>query len=291
MAWQRVALRVPAEDAERVSDALLEAGALSVDVADAAAGLAHERPMFGEPGAEATGAWDDNQVTALFAPDVDAEAAVRAALGPDVHPEVSSVEEQDWVRLTQDQFEPIAVTPRLWIVPTWHEPVDPAALNLRLDPGLAFGTGSHPTTRLCLRWLDRHLAAGASVIDYGCGSGVLAIAARLLGAGTVAGVDIDPQAVIASRDNAARNGVAATFFEPDAFAPPPADVVVANILSNPLRVLAPLICGLARSGGAVVLSGILSAQRDLVAESYRPWLDLQPAEEEEGWVCLWGIKR
>jgi ribosomal protein L11 methyltransferase len=291
MAWQRVALRVPAEDAERVSDALLEAGALSVDVADAAAGLAHERPIFGEPGAEATGAWDDNQVTALFAPDVDAEAAVRAALGPDAHPEVSSVEEQDWVRLTQDQFEPIAVTPRLWIVPTWHEPVDPAALNLRLDPGLAFGTGSHPTTRLCLRWLDRHLAAGASVIDYGCGSGVLAIAAKLLGAGTVTGVDIDPQAVIASRDNAARNGVAATFFEPDAFAPPPADVVVANILSNPLRVLAPLICGLARSGGAVVLSGILSAQRDLVAESYRAWLDLQPAEEEEGWVCLWGIKR
>jgi len=291
MAWQRVALRVPAEDAERVSDALLEAGALSVDVADAAAGLAHERPLFGEPGGDTTGAWDDNQVTALFAPDVDVDAAVRAVLGPDVHPEVSAVEEQDWVRLTQDQFEPIAVTPRLWIVPTWHDPVDPAALNLRLDPGLAFGTGSHPTTRLCLRWLDRHLAAGASVIDYGCGSGVLAIAARLLGAGPVTGVDIDPQAVVASRDNAARNGVAATFFEPDDFAPPPADVVVANILSNPLRVLAPLICGLARSGGAVVLSGILSAQRDLVAEAYRPWLELQPAEEEEGWVCLWGIKR
>jgi ribosomal protein L11 methyltransferase len=291
MAWHRVALRVPAEDAERVSDALLEAGALSVDVADAAAGLAHERPMFGEPGAGAAGAWDDNQVTALFAPDVDVTAAVRTALGPDAHPEVSSVEEQDWVRLTQDQFEPIAVTSRLWIVPTWHEPVDPAALNLRLDPGLAFGTGSHPTTRLCLRWLDRHLAAGASVVDYGCGSGVLAIAAGLLGAGTVSGVDIDPRAVIASRDNAARNGVAAMFFEPDVFAPPPADVVVANILSNPLRVLAPLICGLARSGGAVVLSGILSEQRDLVAEAYRPWLDLQPAQEEEGWVCLWGIKR
>jgi ribosomal protein L11 methyltransferase len=214
---------------------------------------------------------------------VDVTAAVRTALGPDAHPEVSSVEEQDWVRLTQDQFEPIAVTSRLWIVPTWHEPVDPAALNLRLDPGLAFGTGSHPTTRLCLRWLDRHLAAGASVVDYGCGSGVLAIAAGLLGAGTVSGVDIDPRAVIASRDNAARNGVAAMFFEPD--------VVVANILSNPLRVLAPLICGLARSGGAVVLSGILSEQRDLVAEAYRPWLDLQPAQEEEGWVCLWGIKR
>lgn len=291
MAWQRVALRVPAEDAERVSDALLEAGALSVDVADAAAGLAHERPLFGEPGSESAGAWDDNEVTALFAPDVDAGATVRAALGLAAEPEVSTVEEQDWVRLTQDQFAPIPVTARLWIVPTWCEPVDPAALNLRLDPGLAFGTGSHPTTRLCLRWLDRHLVAGASVVDYGCGSGVLAIAAKLLGAGTVTGVDIDPQAVIASRDNAARNGVTATFSEPDAFAPAPADVVVANILSNPLRVLAPLVCGLARSGGAVVLSGILSAQRHLVAAAYQPWLDLQPVEEEEGWVCLWGLKR
>jgi ribosomal protein L11 methyltransferase len=291
MAWQRVALRVPAEDAERVSDALLEAGALSVDVADAAAGHAHERPLFGEPGAESAGAWDDNEVTALFAPDVDAGATVRAALGLDAEPDVSTVEEQDWVRLTQDQFAPIAVTSRLWIVPTWCELVDRTALNLRLDPGLAFGTGSHPTTRLCLRWLDRHLVAGASVIDYGCGSGVLAIAAKLLGAGTVTGVDIDPQAVVASRDNAARNGVTATFSEPDSFAPAPADVVVANILSNPLRVLAPLICGLARSGGAVVLSGILAAQRELVADAYRPWLDLQPAEEEEGWVCLWGLKR
>ncbi|MBX9631346.1 MAG: 50S ribosomal protein L11 methyltransferase [Burkholderiales bacterium] len=291
MAWQRVALRVPAEDAERVSDALLEAGALSVDVADAAAGHAHERPLFGEPGGEPAGAWDDNEVTALFAPDVDAGATVRAALGLDAEPDVSTVEEQDWVRLTQDQFAPIAVTSRLWVVPTWCEPVDRAALNLRLDPGLAFGTGSHPTTRLCLRWLDRHLVAGASVIDYGCGSGVLAIAAKLLGAGMVTGVDIDPQAVVASRDNAARNGVTATFSEPDAFAPAPADVVVANILSNPLRVLAPLICGLARSGGAVVLSGILAAQRELVADAYRPWLDLQPAEEEEGWVCLLGLKR
>ena len=291
MAWQRVALRVPAEEAERVSDALLEAGALSVDVADAAAGHAHERPLFGEPGGESAGAWDDNEVTALFAPDVDAGATVRAALGLDAEPAVSTVEEQDWVRLTQDQFAPIAVTARLWIVPTWCEPVDRTALNLRLDPGLAFGTGSHPTTRLCLRWLDSHLVSGASVIDYGCGSGVLAIAAKLLGASAVTGVDIDPQAVIASRDNAARNGVTATFSEPDAFATAPADVVVANILSNPLRVLAPLICGLARNGGAVVLSGILAAQRELVADAYRPWLDLQPAEADEGWVCLWGIKR
>lgn len=294
MSWQRVSLRVPARDAERLSDALLDAGALSVDVADASAGTADEQPLFGEPGAAPAVAWADNVVTALFAPELDARAVVRAACADaDVRAEpiVETVEEQDWVRLTQDQFAPIRVSGRLWIVPTWREPVDPEALNLRLDPGLAFGTGSHPTTRLCLRWLEAHLATGHSVIDYGCGSGVLAIAAKLLGAGSVTGVDIDPQAIVASRANAAMNGVAARFELPEEFAPAPADVVVANILSNPLRMLAPLICGLARSGGAVVLSGILSAQRDLVGDAYRPWLELAPAQEEDGWVCLWGIKR
>lgn len=294
MAWQRVSLRVPAGDADRLSDLLLEAGALSVDVADAAAGTADERPLFGEPGAEPTAAWADNVIMALFAPDVDADALVAAACaeaGVRGTRTIEAVEEQDWVRVTQDQFAPIAISERLWIVPTWCEPVDPRALNLRLDPGLAFGTGSHPTTRLCLRWLDAHITPGCSVIDYGCGSGVLAIAARMLGAGVVTGVDIDPQAVLASRANAAANAVEAVFEEPQRFAPAPADVVVANILSNPLRVLAPLICGLARPGGSVVLSGILATQRELVGEAYRPWLDLQPAGEDEGWVRLWGIKR
>ncbi len=294
MAWQRVSLRVPAGDAEQLSDALLEAGALSVDVADAAAGTADEHPLFGEPGADPAAVWADNVVTALFSTDIDAAQRVRAACqeaGVSAEPVMETVEEQDWVRLTQDQFAPIRVSERLWIVPTWREPVDPRALNLRLDPGLAFGTGSHPTTRLCLRWLEQHLAAGRSVIDYGCGSGVLAIAAKLLGAGPVTGVDIDPQAIVASRANATMNGVTARFEEPERFAPEPADVVVANILSNPLRMLAPLICGLARSGGAVVLSGILAAQRELVSDAYRPWLALEPAQEEEGWVCLWGIKR
>lgn len=294
MAWLRVSVRVRAGDAERLSDVLLEAGALSVDVADAAAGTDREHPLFGEPGAEPAAAWADNVVSALFAVESDAVALVRAAcssLGVSADLEVESVEEQDWVRLTQDQFAPIRVSERLWIVPTWHEPVDPEALNLRLDPGLAFGTGSHPTTRLCLRWLEAHLVPGNSVIDYGCGSGVLAIAARMLGAGPVTGVDIDPQAVAASRANAELNNVIAQFDEPERFSPAPADIVVANILSNPLRVLAPLICGLARIRGSVVLSGILAAQRELVAEAYRPWLELQPAHEEEGWVCLWGFRR
>ncbi|MEO8039167.1 MAG: 50S ribosomal protein L11 methyltransferase [Betaproteobacteria bacterium] len=294
MAWQRVTLRVPAGRAERISDALLEAGALSVDVADAAAGTDGERPLFGEPGSDPAVEWADNVVTALFALGLDVPgiaAVVCGTAGIAADATLETVEDQDWVRLTQDQFEPIAVSARLWIVPTWCAPVDGDAINLRLDPGLAFGTGSHPTTRLCLRWLDAHLAAGASVLDYGCGSGILAIAAKLLGAGEVWGVDIDPQAVAASRSNAALNEVEAAFCGPDCGARSSVDVVLANILSNPLRVLAPLICGCARPGGAVVLSGILAAQHELVAESYRPWLDLEPAIEDDGWVCLWGLKR
>jgi len=294
MAWLRVGVRVPAGDAETLSDILLEAGALSVDVADAAEGTEREQPLFGEPGSEPPAAWADNMVTALFAIEADGAAVVRAAcasLGVSADLELAKVEDEDWVRLTQDQFAPIRLSERLWIVPTWRDPVDTNALNLRLDPGLAFGTGSHPTTRLCLRWLEAHLGPGDSVIDYGCGSGVLAIAACMLGAGLVTGVDIDPQAVAASRANAELNNVIAQFDEPEQFSPAPADIVVANILSNPLRVLAPLICGLAREGGSVVLSGILAAQRELVAEAYRPWLELQPVHEEEGWVCLWGFRR
>lgn len=294
MAWLRVGVRVPARDAETLSEILLEAGALSVDVADAAEGTDREQPLFGEPGSEPAAAWADNLVTALFAIETDGAALVRAAcssLGVSPELEIAKVEDEDWVRLTQDQFAPIRLSERLWIVPTWREPVDPNALNLRLDPGLAFGTGSHPTTRLCLRWLEAHVGPGDSVIDYGCGSGVLAIAARMLGAGPVTGVDIDPQAVTASRANAELNNVIAHFDEPEQFSPARADIVVANILSNPLRVLAPLICGLAREGGCVVLSGILAAQRELVAEAYRPWLELQPVLEEEGWVCLWGFRR
>lgn len=297
MDWQRLRVRVAAADAETIADALLEAGALAVDLADADAGTDAERPLFGEPGSDPLGAWDDNLVSGLFDGDVDLEpvvAAIRAGAGPAIAAlDIEPVPERDWVRHTQSQFEPIAISPRLWIVPTWCEPPADARIVIRLDPGLAFGTGSHATTRLCLRWLDQHLTPGVSVIDYGCGSGVLAIAARLFGAGTVVGIDIDPQAVIASRANAESNGVDAVFLDADATAAglAPADVVVANILSNPLRVLAPLIAGLCRSGGAVVLSGILASQWQSVAAAYEPWIDLEPVIEDEGWVCLWGTRR
>ena len=205
--------------------------------------------------------------------------------------QIAQVEDDDWVRLTQSQFKPIPISSRLWIVPTWHAPDDSEAINIILDPGLAFGTGSHPTTRLCLRWLDKYLPAGATVLDYGCGSGILAIAALKLGAASAMGVDIDTQAVRASRDNALANGVNAQFFVPDTAPFLLADVVIANILTNPLKVLAPLLTGATRVGGQIVLSGILSEQVEEVVNIYTAWFDLMPPVEEDGWVCLSGVRR
>jgi ribosomal protein L11 methyltransferase len=204
---------------------------------------------------------------------------------------VEPVPETDWVRQTQSQFDPIPISSRLWIVPTWHQAPDSNAINLQLDPGLAFGTGSHPTTRLCLRWLDANLKGGESVLDYGCGSGILAIAALKLGAGNAVGVDIDPQAVQASRFNAEQNGVTADFFLPDQAPSSAYDLVLANILSNPLRALAPLLAGATRPGGRLVLSGILAEQAQEIAAIYGQWFDMAPAIEDDGWVCLSGTRR
>ena len=204
------------------------------------------------------------------------------------------------MRLTQSQFEPIPISPRLWIVPTWHTPSDPGAINIVLDPGLAFGTGSHPTTRLCLRWLDDHLQGGENVLDYGCGSGILAIAAIKLGAASATGVDVDSQAVQASRDNAIANRVTdIQFFLPNACPelcrrdalPGSFDLVVANILTNPLRMLAPLLANATRQGGHIVLSGILEEQAQEVMKIYQQWFDLNAPIFEEGWTCLSGCKR
>lgn len=294
MAWQRLRITVRAEEADAIGDALLDAGALSVDAGDAAFGTDDEKPIFGEPGAEAR-AWPETGIAALFAQDADVPAALAAAcdaVGLTVPtPRIESVEEQDWVRQTQSQFSPIPIGRRLWIVPTWHTPPDdPDAVVIRLDPGLAFGTGSHPTTRLCLEWLDRHLEPGVSVLDYGCGSGILAIAARKLGAGAVTGVDVDPNAVIASRDNALLNDADIEVLGPDDKRPGAFDVVVANILANPLRVLAPLLAGSLRPGGVIVLSGILEPQQDEVMASYAPWIRFETPLADDGWVCLWGTR-
>jgi len=276
-----------------LSDALLEAAAISVDVTDAHAGTGLETPIFREPGEEAGVAYGSNRLIALFDPGTDAAAALAracAAAGLDPVPEYRTAEvpEQDWVKLTQSQFAPLRVSARLWVVPSWHAAPDGSAINIVLDPGLAFGTGSHPSTRLCLNWLDRHLIPGSSVIDYGCGSGILAIAAAKLGAGRVVGVDIDPLALVTSRYNAEQNRVAATFVGADGLRPQPSDVVMANILSNPLKILAPLLAELTVPRGQVVLSGILAPQAGAVADAYSEWFDMESPVEEQGWIRLCG---
>lgn len=296
MAWVSVSFEVDAADAETVADALLEAGAMSVDICDADAGTALEQPIFREPGVGDDLVWSRQRLSALFDVAVDVPAAVRAAgraAGLGAIPEYTLLEvsDQDWVRVTQQQFKPIQVSSRLWIVPTWSEVPDAAAINLRLDPGLAFGTGSHPTTWQCLHWLERNLRGGESVLDYGCGSGVLAIAAKRLHAGLVVGVDIDPAALEASQANAAANRVEIQVAAPDRVPPGPYDIVVANILSNPLRVLAPLLAGFSRPGGRIVLAGILAKQAGTVGEAYAPWFEIEPASEKEGWTCLAGTRR
>ena len=295
MAWTSLSLTVAGDEAETWSDALLESGAISIDIHDAEAGTPDEKPQFGEPGEALPGAWDRNVVTALFEPTFDARAivdAIASGLGLEV-PEIalSTVEEQDWVRLTQAQFHPIRITGRMWILPSWHEAVEPDAINLVIDPGLAFGTGSHATTRLCLQWMEAHLHPQERVLDYGCGSGILAIAAKRLGAGTVIGTDVDQQAIDASRANAAINRVECTFVEPDALTGDAFDLVVANILTNPLRMLAPALAARVRTGGRIVLSGILDEQAPAVVEVYEQWFNIGIWRIADGWAALAGTRR
>jgi len=296
-----------ADDVERWSDALLEAGAYSVQAEDADADSPDEQALYGEPGMPAARiGWQRTRLTALLGDGIGAEqmlAVAARALGLPL-PEtidVRDVPDQDWVSASQSQFAPIPVGHRLLITPSWHLPADgtPAdvasagvddRITIVLDPGLAFGTGSHPTTHLCLQWLGEHLQPGESVIDYGCGSGILAIAAAKLGASRVVAIDIDPQALASTTSNAAINGVRVEVQPTSALAPAPADVVVANILSNPLKVLAPLLSTLVRPGGRLVLAGLLERQVGEVSAAY-PAVDLSVYEAMDGWACLAGIRR
>jgi len=285
------ALEFDTDAADAWSDALIDAGALAVDAADPDAGTPDETPLFGEPGEPDAAPWSTSRLTALFADDAAAGAALAqaaAALGR-AAPACRRlhIEDQDWVRATQAQFGPIAIGDRLVIVPSWCE-APQGAVAITLDPGLAFGTGSHPTTRLCLEWLQDCLERGATVLDYGCGSGVLAIAAMKLGAREVVGTDVDPQAIRASRDNARANAVEATFVLPDALALRAFDVVVANILANPLILLAPALAARVHPGGRLALSGILESQAADVIAAYAPWFTLRAWRASEGWVLLAG---
>ena len=306
MPYRELVFTVVAETAEPLGDALLELGALSVTVEDDAAGGYDENPLYGEPGlSPEVQAWDRSSVTALFNPDIDASGS--AEFIPELllalkeagfnlsAPQERTVEEQDWVRLTQSQFAPIQIGKRIWVIPSWHDaPSDPNAICLAVDPGLAFGTGSHPTTHLCLLWLEEnpHLQ-NQSLLDYGCGSGILAIAAAKLGCSPVVGTDIDPQAMVAARSNAEINQTVIRFVLPNENAPELAaqtkyDIVMANILANPLQVLAPALVNKMRPGGQIVLSGVLERQAEEVIATYSQWLKLYVWKASEGWVCLHG---
>jgi len=297
MSWLSLVVDSDAAHAEALSEALLELGALSVDLLDADADTPDEHAIFGEPGEPPPGVWQHNRVSALFDSDKNVGEILRNAsvlIGLDQVPghHIETLDDNDWVRLTQSQFEPIPISSRLWIVPTWHTASDPNAINIVLDPGLAFGTGSHPTTRLCLRWLDSNLQGGENVLDYGCGSGILAIAAMKLGAAHATGVDVDFQAVSASRDNAIANQIGnVQFYLPDDAPQSSYDLVIANILTNPLRLLAPLLAKATRSGAQIVLSGILEEQAQEVMSIYQQWFDLSTPIFEDGWSCLSGRKR
>jgi ribosomal protein L11 methyltransferase len=281
-------------DVEIVSDALMELDALAVSVEDADADTDAEHALFGEPGMPAPKAgWERSVVKALFPTEAEATEAATLLLAQDwasdVHVQsVQPVPEQDWVRLTQSQFAPVEITPEFWIVPSWHEAPPQASKVMRLDPGLAFGTGTHPTTRMCLRWIARHADVNQPwprVLDYGCGSGILAIGAALHGARDIDAVDIDPAAIKSSQDNAEANGVSLRTGLPE-LAQGNYPLVIANILAMPLKLLAPLLCAHVEAGGHLILAGILERQADELKAAYAPWLALQVSDAEDGWILM-----
>lgn len=292
MPWLQVRLAITPEQAQTYEDALLDVGAVSVTFMDA-----EDQPIF-EPDLGTTPLWSHTHLLALFEADVDPapllahlELLTGAALPEH---QIERIEDQDWERSWMDNFQPMRFGRRLWIVPSWHEAPQPEAVNLLLDPGLAFGTGTHPTTALCLEWLDGQDLAGCTVLDFGCGSGILAIAALLLDAERAIGTDIDPQALEASRDNAGRNGIAPERFPlylPEQLPQQQADVVVANILAGPLVQLAPRITSLVKPGGRLALSGILAEQAEEVRIAYADAFELEPTAEKDGWVRIGGVRR
>ena len=294
MSYQQITINVNDAVAERLADALMEHGALSAAIEDAYAGTENEQAIFGEPGMPTEQIWQQSKVIALFGEHDDVAAMIQAASQEcglkDLAYTSEILADQDWVRLTQAQFDPIPVGQGLLILPSWHAAETQAGDReaLIIDPGLAFGTGSHPPTRLCLEWLDEHDLQGLRVIDYGCGSGILAIAAARLGAAEVIGIDIDPQAVLSTAENARINRVEVTALGGDAPLPPPADLVIANILSTPLKLLAPILSSLVAPGGRLVLSGVLERQIDEVASCYDPALNVQAWRTRDGWACLSG---
>ncbi|PKE32423.1 50S ribosomal protein L11 methyltransferase [Rahnella sp. AA] len=293
MPWIQLKINTTGENAETLSDALIESGAVSVTFQDT-----HDNPVF-EPLPGETLLWGDTDAIGLYDAETDMEDVVamlenEPLLGKSFVHKIEQLEDKDWEREWMDNFHPMRFGERLWICPSWRDVPDPTAVNVMLDPGLAFGTGTHPTTAMCLQWLDSLDLADKTVIDFGCGSGILAIAALKLGAKHVVGIDIDPQAIQASRDNAERNGVSerlSLYLPKDQPENLSADVVVANILAGPLRELAPLISVLPVAGGHLGLSGILASQAQSVADAYRDKFELDAVAEKEEWCRITGVKK
>jgi len=293
MPWIQLKINTTGNDAETLSDALIESGAVSVTFQDT-----HDNPVF-EPLPGETLLWGDTDAIGLYDAETDMDEVIvmlenEPLLGKGFVHKIEQLEDKDWEREWMDNFHPMRFGERLWICPRWRDVPDPNAVNVMLDPGLAFGTGTHPTTAMCLQWLDSLDLTDKTVIDFGCGSGILAIAALKLGAKHVVGIDIDPQAIQASRDNAERNGVSERLSlylpkdQPDNLS---ADVVVANILAGPLRELAPLISVLPVAGGHLGLSGVLASQAQSVADAYKDQFELDPVAEKEEWCRITGVKK
>lgn len=299
--YREIRCELSQADAELLSEALFDIdGVLSVTVTDAHAGCPDEQALFGEPGDDIdVHAWQRSVIVILIDHTLTSATLIEYAnqilhdqsAASIVDYQVQTLADQDWVRATQAQFPPISVGQRIWIIPSWHQvPEQADAIVLQLDPGQAFGTGSHPTTRLCLEWLEANTSSYTDVLDYGCGSGILAIAAKKLGAQQVTGVDIDIQALNTAKINANQNQTDIAFFLPDELFDKPFDLVIANILSNPLKLMASMLSAKTKKGGHLVLSGILARQADEVIHSYAPWIKLEVWRAQEGWVCLAGKK-
>jgi len=291
MPWIQLKINATDKNAEGLGDILSDSGALSVTFLDA-----KDNPVF-EPMPGETLLWGETDIVALYEGETDmvqVMAFLNAEFGNDFRYKLEPLEDKDWVREWMDQFHPMQFGKRLWICPSWRDVPDPTAVNVMLDPGLAFGTGTHPTTALCLQWLDAQDLEGKTVVDFGCGSGILAIAALKLGAKRVVGIDIDPQAITASKENAKRNGVEGKIElylpqdQPDDIL---GDVLVANILAGPLEELAPLMQGLVKTGGPLALSGLLPSQAERLREVYGQWFDMALATEQDEWIRLNGLKR